>query len=50
MNEGINELASVVAWWLSHPWQLIGVYLAALAARSVLVGFLTAAFRPRKDR
>lgn len=43
MNEGINELAHVTAWWLSHPWQALGVYLAFFVSRAFVTGLIRSA-------
>ncbi len=41
MTSGVDQLASILAWWLSHPWQLLGVYCVGVLVDS----FIRAAFR-----
>lgn len=43
MNDpGINELASIVAWWLGHPFRLIAVVCLYVAAKALVAGFFGA--------
>jgi hypothetical protein len=34
---GLNELASVVAWWLAHPWRFVVLYLFTITVRALLL-------------
>jgi len=39
--DGINELASAIAWWLMHPWRLLGMYLLSVLTVSFIRAFFT---------
>lgn len=46
MGPGVDALAQQVAWWLAHPWRVLGFYLLAQAIVSVVRGFLGALLGP----
>lgn len=51
MNDpGFNALAAIVAWWLAHPFRLIGVMCLYVAAKALTAGFFgaIAGVRPRE--
>jgi hypothetical protein len=44
MNEGINELAATLAWWLQHPFRAFWVWVAIITmwglGKALVQGFL----------
>lgn len=37
MTPGVDALASEVAWWLGHPWHMVGFYLGVTIAHALIM-------------